>query len=58
MGAAKAGLTQAEVWDKASAIQKGLVGLTARLDVLDKALRAFVPSTNDTSSLPQNQSWI
>ena len=44
-GTAKARLTQAEVWVKVSEVQKGIVGLTARLDVLDKALRAFVPST-------------
>jgi len=43
-GAAKASMTQAEMWDKVSAVQKGLLGLTLRFDMLDKALRAFAPS--------------
>ena len=44
-GTAKARLTQAEVWEKVSEVQKGIVGLTARFNMLDKALRSFAPST-------------
>jgi len=41
--AAKGGLSQAEVWEKASAIQKVLSGFRVQFDMLDEALRAFAP---------------
>ena len=44
-GAAKGGLSQAEVWEKVSAIQKGLSGFRVQFDSLEKALRTHVPST-------------
>ena len=44
-GAAKDGLSQAEVWEKVSAIQKGLPGFRLQFDSLEKALRTHVPST-------------
>ena len=58
-GNAKASLTQAEVWDKVSAVQKGIVGLTARFSTLDRALRAFAPSSvmgPDVVDIPAIQS--
>ena len=45
MGAAKGGLSQAEVWEKVSAIQKGLSGFRLQFDSLENALRTHVPST-------------
>ena len=42
---AKGGLSQAEVWEKVSAIQKGLSGFLVQFAMLDKALRAFAPTT-------------
>ena len=42
---AKARFTQAEVWEKVSEVQKGIGVLTARFAMLDKALRAFAPSS-------------
>ena len=45
MGAAKGGLSQAKVWEKVSAIQKGLSGFRLQFDSLEKALRTHLPST-------------
>ena len=43
-GVSKGGLSQAEVRDEMSALQKWLSGFVLQFDVLDEALRSFAPS--------------
>ena len=43
--AAKGKLSQAEVWDKVSAIQNGLSGFREQFARLEMALRTHAPST-------------
>ena len=48
--AAKGKLSQAEVWDKVSAIQNGLSGFREQFARLEMALRTHAPSTNVSES--------
>ena len=50
--AAKARLSQAEVWDKVSAIQSGLSGFREQFARLEMALRTHAPSTSILHSGP------